>query len=371
MHPCSVDKKGRLGSGPDSLDRQETAYVTSPHLRSPQLLPHPLRAFCGYSDIIPELLKARMDQFCKLHFLFGLCLLLLWIYYRQLQTPQTGKPLIRTDTHVPWKRTQQQRLAQLSAACKRYGLWNSSSLPLPKQVARQLLVEPNHHLLYCEVPKAGCSNWRRVLLLLTLNLSGWDPADVESATLHQTRLLRRLSSFPRPEGDLVLQNYTRVLVTRHPLERLVSAYRDKLLHSEPYYIQVANRMRAAVRGAGDQQKQRNLTFPEFVTFVLRQEPAKLDVHWKPIELLCLPCTMRYDMLIRHENLSSEAGHALSFLGIPGQGLFPSIKEHLSERRTNVDLTLHYLRQLSPKQLSGLYSLYFLDFSLFGYQPLIP
>ncbi|XP_068961880.1 carbohydrate sulfotransferase 8-like [Petaurus breviceps papuanus] len=307
----------------------------------------------------------------KLRCLFGLCLLLLWIYYRQLEIPPTGKQPIRTDTHGPWQRTQQLRLAQLNAACKRHGLWRSSSLPLAKQVARQLLVEPNHRLLFCEVPKAGCSNWRRVLLLLALNLSRWDPAEVESDSVHHTRLLHRLSAFQPPECDLVLKHYTPVLVTRHPLERLVSAYRDKLLHSEPYYMHLAARMRTAVRGARDPENQRNLTFAEFVTFVLRQSPAKLDVHWKPIALLCSPCSVRYDVLIRHESLSSEAGHALSFLGIPVQGLFPSIKVHQSERRTDRQLTRHYLGQLSPEQLSGLYSLYFLDFTLFGYHPLNP
>ncbi|XP_072481617.1 carbohydrate sulfotransferase 8-like [Notamacropus eugenii] len=313
----------------------------------------------------PELLKVKIGQVpYKLHCLFGLCLLLLWIYYRQLEPPET-------DAHSPWQRTQQLRQAQLSAACKRHGLWRSGSLPVPRQVARQLLVEPSRRLLFCEVPKAGCSNWRRVLLLLTLNLSRWDPAEVQSGSLHRTHLLQRLSSFQAPERDLVLKRYTPVLVTRHPLERLVSAYRDKLLHSEPYYVRLAARMRTAVRGAREPAPQRNLTFPEFVTFVLRQPPAELDVHWKPTALLCSPCRVRYQVLIRHESLSSEAGHALSFLGISVRGLFPSIKEHQREKRTDGQLTRHYLGQLSPAQLSGLHSLYFLDFTLFGYHPLHP
>nr|XP_020864928.1 carbohydrate sulfotransferase 8-like [Phascolarctos cinereus] len=319
----------------------------------------------GAQGSSPEPLKVRMGQLSyKLQCVFGLCLLLLWIYYRQLETPTT-------DTYSPWQRTQQLRQEHLSAACKKHGLWKPRSHPLPKQVVRQLLVEPNHRLLFCEVPKAGCSNWRRVLLLLTLNLSRWDPAEVESDSLHHTRLLQRLSSFQPRECDLRLKHYTPVLVTRHPLERLVSAYRDKLLHSEPYYMHLAARMRTAVRGSRDPENQRNLTFPEFVTFVLRQSPAKLDVHWKPIELLCSPCSVRYGVLIRHESLSSEAGHALRFLGIPVTGLFPSIKVHQSEKRTDGQLTRHYLGQLSSEQLGGLYTLYFLDFTLFGYHPLNP
>ncbi|XP_036592581.1 carbohydrate sulfotransferase 8-like [Trichosurus vulpecula] len=318
----------------------------------------------------PEFPKARMGQESyKLRCLLGLCLLLLWIYYYQLETDTTPCFSIRTDTYGSWQRMQQLRQAQLRAACKRHGLWKSSILPLPKEVARQLLVEPNNRLLFCEVPKAGCSNWRRVLLLLALDLSDWDPAEVEAGALHHTNLLQRLSSFQAPECDVVLRNYTSMLVTRHPLERLVSAYRDKLLHSEPYYKQVAARVRTRVRGSRDPKSQRNLTFPEFVTFVLRQPPAKLDVHWKPMSLLCSPCSVRYEVLIRHERMSSEAGHALSFLGIPLQGLFPSMKAHSGEKRTDDQLTRHYLGQLSPEQLSGLYRLYFLDFTLFGYHPL--
>ncbi|XP_007480202.2 carbohydrate sulfotransferase 8-like [Monodelphis domestica] len=279
--------------------------------------------------------------------------------------------LPKTDTSGAWQRTQRLRQAQLSAACKRPRLWQASSLLLPKPVSRQLLVEPNHRLLFCEVTKASCSDWRRVLLLLlALNLSRWDPAEVQSDKLHHTRL----SSFQRRDCDLMLNHYIPVLVTRHPLERLVSAYRDKFLHSEPYYVHLAASMRTAVRGSGPsraQQNQRNLTFAEFVTFVLRQSPATWDVHWKPIELLCSPCRVRYAVLIRHESLSLEAAHALSFLGIPSPGLFPSSKVYQSESRTGPQLTRHYPRQLSPEQQSGLYSLYFLDFTLFGYHPLTP
>uniref|UniRef100_A0A4X2KDT8 Carbohydrate sulfotransferase n=2 Tax=Vombatus ursinus TaxID=29139 RepID=A0A4X2KDT8_VOMUR len=302
----------------------------------------------------------------KLYCGFGLCLLLLWICCRQLETPTTDRETISTDTSDHWQLTQQLRQEQLSTACKKRGLWKSDSQLVPKQVARQLLVERNHRLLFCEVPKAGCSNWRRVLLLLALNLSRWDPAEVAMDRLHTTSLLQRLNSFQPRECDLMLKHYTPVLVTRHPLERLVSAYRDKLLHSEPYYMHVADKIRTAVRGSRAPKNQRNLTFPEFVTFILRQPPADLDVHWKPIALLCSPCSVRYGVLIWHENMSSEAEQALRFLGIPSPGLFPSAKVHQSEKRTDDQLTRHYLGQLSPEQLSGLYNLYFLDFTLFGY-----
>ncbi|XP_074092366.1 carbohydrate sulfotransferase 8-like, partial [Macrotis lagotis] len=268
-----------------------------------------------------------------------------------------------------WVRSQQRRRERLAEACRKLGLGSNRSAPLAEPVARQLLLEPNHRLLYCEVPKAGCSNWRRVLLLLTLNRSRADPREVRPDLLHRTGLLRRLNSVRPQERGLVLGRYRSLLVSRHPLERLVSAYRDKLLHSEPYYRHVAAVMRAAVRGRRAQDQRGNLTFSEFVTFVLRQKPEALDVHWRPVERLCSPCRVGYGLLLHHESLSAEAGRALGSLGISLPGSFPSAKEHARERRTDPGLTRLYLRQLSPQQLSGLHRLYHLDFALFGYEPL--
>ncbi|KAJ6651105.1 hypothetical protein lerEdw1_000804 [Lerista edwardsae] len=232
------------------------------------------------------------------------------------------------------------------------------------EVARQLFVEENHQLIYCEVPKVGCSNWKRILLLLTLNLSR-EALEVKHNTVHRTRLLKKLSSYPSEQQVELLNNYTKVMFTRHPLERLVSAYRDKLLHSEPYYSGVvAGKIKSLFRG--NKTSTEKVTFQEFVNFVLTCKHEYLDIHWKPEFELCDPCNIRYDILGKYETLEQDAEQFLRWIGAPRDLHYPSIKEHGSEKRTNSNITWTHLRELSQDQLQKLKEMYQIDFALFNY-----
>uniref|UniRef100_A0A8B9NG03 Carbohydrate sulfotransferase n=1 Tax=Accipiter nisus TaxID=211598 RepID=A0A8B9NG03_9AVES len=105
---------------------------------------------------------------------------------------------------------------------------------LDSHVANQLFVEHKHKFIYCEVPKVGCSNWKRTIFLLQADLNA-EASEIEHDHIHQTSLIKKLGTYPPAIQKEFLNNYTKVMFTRHPLERLVSAYRDKLLHSEPFY----------------------------------------------------------------------------------------------------------------------------------------
>ncbi|NXX77852.1 CHST9 sulfotransferase, partial [Urocolius indicus] len=259
--------------------------------------------------------------------------------------------------------TQNDRKSMLASLCLKNNLLRSRS-ELDANVASQLFVEHRHKFVYCEVPKVGCSNWKRTIFILQGDLKA-EASEIEHDHIHQTPLIRKLVSYPPATQNNVLNNYTKVMFTRHPLERLVSAYRDKLLHFEPFYsITVANEIRAMFR------KHRNSTgkvsFQEFVTFILSKPPSSLDIHWKPMFLLCDPCNVHYDVLGKYETLGSDSEHVLEAIGAPAGLHYPSVKRYGSEKRTTGDITLEYLRQLNSEQIEKIKKLYQMDFVLFNY-----
>ena len=82
---------------------------------------------------------------------------------------------------------------------------------------------------------------------------------------------------------------TTFFITRHPLARLASAYRNKLqpdTRMEEYFIKTYGRaISEAARGSwreGDPDP----TFPEFVRYLIKTEVKKYDEHWQPIALRC-------------------------------------------------------------------------------------
>uniref|UniRef100_A0A674JCF3 Carbohydrate sulfotransferase n=1 Tax=Terrapene triunguis TaxID=2587831 RepID=A0A674JCF3_9SAUR len=270
-------------------------------------------------------------------------------------------PLSENRVLARW--TQVYRKDTLNSTCLMNNLSHSQS-KLKHDVATQIFVEHNHKFIYCEVPKVGCSNWKKIILLLTLNLSR-KANEVQQDLIHHTPLIKRLSSYPSDYQEKLLTSYTKVMFTRDPLERLVSAYRDKLLHSEPYYsITVANEIKAMCRK--NKNSTEKVTFQEFVNFILTKNQEHLDVHWKPMFLLCDPCNIHYDIMGKFDTLEQDSEHVLRNIGAPEDLHYPNFKTHSSEKRTSDDITLEYLRKLSSEQIEKIKKLYQMDFALFNY-----
>ena len=93
------------------------------------------------------------------------------------------------------------------------------------------------------------------------------------------------------------------MVARHPFERILSAYRDKLedlsrdieAREGYYYTMYGKHIVAEYR---DQRDKANMTgvlepsWREFVTYLLNTPATKYDEHWMPMWMLCSPCIIR-------------------------------------------------------------------------------
>lgn len=267
------------------------------------------------------------------------------------------------DPTKNWLAVQNGRKNTLDFVCLKNSL-NKPRSKLDSDVANQLFVEHKHKFIYCEVPKVGCSNWKRTIFVLQSDLNV-KADEIRHVDIHRTTLIKRLVSYPPALQKEFLSNYTKVMFTRHPLERLVSAYRDKLLHSEPYYsTTIANEIRAMFRKNPNSSEK--VSFQEFVNFIMAKPPQNLDIHWKPMFLLCDPCNIHYDILGKYETLGLDSEHVLKAIGAPESLQYPSQKTYSSEKRTDSDITLEYLRQLTSQQIEKIKKLYEMDFLLFNY-----
>ena len=95
------------------------------------------------------------------------------------------------------------------------------------------------------------------------------------------------------------------MVVRHPFERILSAYRDKLEDlsrdieaREGYYYTmygkhiVAEYRQQDERTTNSSEERREPTWREFVTYLLNTPVTKFDEHWMPIWMLCSPCIVK-------------------------------------------------------------------------------
>ncbi|XP_004858969.1 carbohydrate sulfotransferase 8 [Heterocephalus glaber] len=274
------------------------------------------------------------------------------------------------DSHwVSLRQSQQERKRVMREACAKYRASSSRRAVTPRHVSR-IFVEDRHRVLYCEVPKAGCSNWKRVLMVLAGLASS--TADIQHNTVHYSSALKRLDTFDRQGILHRLGTYTKMLFVREPFERLVSAFRDKFEHPNSYYHPVfgkailaryrANASREALRtGSG-------VRFPEFVQYLLDvHRPVGMDIHWDHVSRLCSPCLIDYDFVGKFESMEDDANFFLSLIRAPRNLTFPRFKDrHSQEARTTSRITHQYFAQLSALQRQRTYDFYYMDYLMFNY-----
>lgn len=266
------------------------------------------------------------------------------------------------------RQIQVSRKKLMKEICAKYK-GNISRTVLPRDVG-QLYVENKYKLLYCEVPKAGCSNWKRILIVLAGKAS--DTLKLNHEKVHYGNLVGTLNRYSQPEIMERLESYTKVAFAREPMERLVSAYRDKLENPNNYFHSLygkpiiakyrVNASKEALK-TGD-----GVTFPEFVQYLLDvHRPVGMDIHWKPTNLLCNPCLIDYDFLGKFENMEEEANILLRQVGAPSNLMMPTFKDRSPEsERTNKELTQRYFSQITNGDRQRLYDFYYMDYLMFNY-----
>lgn len=74
----------------------------------------------------------------------------------------------------------------------------------------------------------ACTNWKRVLMALMHKSNASNVLDITASLAHGPTMFNKLVNYTTPEVERMLRNYTKFVFVRHPFERLLSAYRNKL-----------------------------------------------------------------------------------------------------------------------------------------------
>ena len=171
------------------------------------------------------------------------------------------------------------------------------------------------------------------------------------------------------------------MVVRHPFERILSAYRDKIENStaEPFYYEkygwiiVATYRKQPIVGHPEP------TFEEFVHYLIDDHfmLLTLEEHWAPYYMFCSPCVVNYDIIVNFETLEQDVRLLMHLLNskLQQQNENPLIDDRLEWKNKILSSTgrksaqrnlLSYYSQLDKTTVHKLYEKYRLDFEFFGY-----
>ncbi|XP_071804741.1 carbohydrate sulfotransferase 11-like [Asterias amurensis] len=264
---------------------------------------------------------------------------------------------------------QLERHAHLKEACARHpelsqGGLNSFTL-------RHLYAHEKHKILYCFVPKVGCSNWKRVLMVLDGKKQS--TKQITSDEAHFKNGMKRLSGLSKAEQQHRLKTYTKFMYTRQPFLRILSAYRNKfadikVYRNEPYFQGIAKRIMKRYRQdatARELKTGENMTWYEWTSYLTNPtEKANFDDHWQEIYKMCSPCKVNYDYLGRLETIGDDAKYMLTALNLQDKVSYPA---KANSHPTNSSKTYEtFFNQITKATIGKLWEVYKLDFELFGY-----
>lgn len=136
-------------------------------------------------------------------------------------------------------------------------------------------VSPALRCVICAIPK----NANRTVKRFLLAAEGIDTAALSDPEMHALcRERLALALRDDPEQQRLLDTYTTVIVLRDPLERLVSAFADRVVRVER--AELNRPMFEAIHAPGHPASV-GVTFTEFVGYLARTPSRHLDHHWKP------------------------------------------------------------------------------------------
>lgn len=228
-------------------------------------------------------------------------------------------------------------------------------------VFRSLIVDDEHRFIYCVVPKTGVTSWKSALLVLMGKEESID--GVEHINVHSR--YRYLSTYPaEKQRQWRLKNYTKIMVHRDPLIRLISAYFEKFSVpsiNRAYHRKHGIRIISMYRPGASRKSLETGTdvkFEEFVKYVL---DGHMDPHWIPASTRCQPCHIDYDYYAATETADEDSVPILLAIGAPHSLHLP----HSNEQKRPWNKT-HYFSLLSRQSVERILKLYEDDFLLFGY-----
>ncbi|KAF7396603.1 hypothetical protein HZH66_007465 [Vespula vulgaris] len=228
-------------------------------------------------------------------------------------------------------------LKQISNTCVKYNL----KTPLVK---KHFLYSPKHKSLYCWIRKVASTSFT------TLFSNIQEHRNMNSLTPHSSKELQHLTND---------SNIFKLLVVRHPFERLVSSYRDRIEDNTKYTDQAwiytkkiyhftrPNLFRSNKTTGSffqkiftrDKRLQIVPTFKEFIEWLLQESPEHDDVHWNQYYTHCALYKNNMDL----PNLEQSKGGCTDF-----------------------KLTCKYFQNLTHNTILKLHERYKIDFEMYNY-----
>ena len=237
------------------------------------------------------------------------------------------------------------------------------------QRPRAFLVDHEHKVTYCYVPKIASTSWKELMAASTTRGKAHNQTEnVHEVRIHRPDILQRYGLSTVPMNQLqTLKGYTNFAIVRHPFDRAVSAYADKMLHTG-YFQTFQNVVKKHFREETQPFKD-PVSFLEFVRYLTEGNAG--NPHWRSYMPDCNPCVLDFDYILRVETLEHDSPNILKKIN-QTLDFFNTNKANVNrEGNETIDgkvfpKYLKAFKSIDEEHVISLYQKYRLEFEQFGY-----
>ncbi|CAC5381903.1 CHST11 [Mytilus coruscus] len=196
-------------------------------------------------------------------------------------------------------------------------MFKNSLLPLKK-----------YNVTFCRVPKGASTFWTRLLVCLERDL--WKPPFVFKPNDGSVKLKGDFHKFSVQKAYEIVKDTKNLMFSRNPFSRVFSFYVDKLFSPNPYYW---NSLGVGItkRSRGNATCGHDVTFNEFVDYIINTPSKMRDYHIIPTNDVCRPCNINYHFIGKMENFENDVSRILKEIGAES---YPYFSENFKKEYTS-------------------------------------
>ena len=260
------------------------------------------------------------------------------------------------------KEIQKERKKLLEEECRKYrkGKINLSEFLSKTQNRNSFISVDKYKFIYNFVRKVGSSQMTKMIKGINKGSKG--------------NGMKRMYKMSKENARTRFLNDTTFIIVRHPLARLLSAYKDKFVtHHIPHYIRIGRQIIKATRPKATAEELRaanDVTFLEFIKYVTGEKKSRRgNTHWSSLVVRNKVCDVRHDYIGKLETMTDDLNLLMTnVLHVPYWKMGDAYKDSSTN---NNDIVRTYYSQIPEGLMQKIYHYYEADFRLFGYSMSIP
>jgi hypothetical protein len=219
---------------------------------------------------------------------------------------------------------------------------------------------------------------------LLLHLVAPEEYGMSHSHFHEDTGFRLFDRLSPEEQEKVANEYFKFTVVRHPLDRLRSAYGDKIavngkpgpLTKSNYMPQIKEYLRAKGHVTNttfvlqNYLERKPLSLEQFFDLIQNQSGFR-NQHWETYMTICNPCVMKYDLIMKLETISDDIEELYSYLRSVNSSVHLPNMVHVHSRIHEMDidklrLVSDLTRKIDPEIMRGIMKIYAKDLLWAGY-----